>query len=327
MGTDGSSLIVAKFENKDQAEQALGQVEQVLRATGSKLDEGTLVARDTEGEVEVVDLKDTAMSDIIGNAADLTLYLAMGTVRIAFNTAVSGLALLVESTGRFASLMGSVALFPVKKISRLFFSSDALERLGITLDPGNAAVVIQVAERHMATLHDALKTAGGEILGVTQLDAGLVDSAKTIAGAVAQDAAGKATDVAQEISDTTGTAADAIADAADDIVEDALDTTRSVAAAALAVPSMDELEDRKVSHDLSEIEGIGPAISAALEQRGIRSFADLAGTDVEQLRTILADAGIGADPDTWPRQARLAMLGHWDELRALQERLQGGREA
>jgi predicted flap endonuclease-1-like 5' DNA nuclease len=328
MGTDGSNLIVAKFENQDQAEQALGQVEQVLKATGSKLDEGTLVARDAAGEVKVVDLKDTAMSDIIANAADLTLYLALGTVKIAFSTAVSGLALLMESTGRFASLLGSVALFPVKKISRLFFSTDALERLGITLDPGNAAVVIQVAERHLATLQDALKTAGGEIVGVTQLDRGLLEGAQAAASAAADEAADTATDLVQDLSDMAADVTDTLADAADDAVESTLDATRAMTVdAALAMPSMDELEDRKVSQNLTEIEGIGPVISAALEAQGIRSFTDLAGTDVARLRTILADAGIGADPETWPRQARLAMRGHWNELRALQERLQGGREA
>lgn len=182
MGTESSNLIVARFESKDRAEHALDQVEQVLKATGSKLDEGTLVARDTEGEVEVVDLKDTAVSDIISNAADLTLYLARGTIVIGFNVVVSGLALIMEGTGRFASLAGAVATYPMKKLSRLFFSGDTLERLGIALEPGNAAVVIQVAERQLAALQDALKTAGGEIVGVTAVGDGLFESGQEATG-------------------------------------------------------------------------------------------------------------------------------------------------
>jgi uncharacterized membrane protein len=183
MGTDSSNLIVAKFESKDQAEYALDQVEQVLKATDSKLDQGALVARDSTGGMEVVDLKDTAVSDIISNAADLTLYLARGTAAIAFNVGVSGLALLMEGTGRFASLAGSVATFPVKKLARLFSSTDSLERLGIVVEPGNAAVVLQVAERQLAALQDALKTAGGEIVGVTAVGDGLLESGQEATGA------------------------------------------------------------------------------------------------------------------------------------------------
>jgi uncharacterized membrane protein len=178
MGTDSSSVVVAKFESKKQAQRALEQVEDVLKATDSKLDEGAFVARDTSGAVEVVDLKDTAMSDIIANAADLTLYLARGTAAIAFNVVISGVALLMEGTGRFASLAGSVATFPVKKLARLFSSTDSLERFGIALEPGNAAVVIQVPEPHSITLQDALKTAGGDIVDVTAVGKGLIEGAQ-----------------------------------------------------------------------------------------------------------------------------------------------------
>jgi small subunit ribosomal protein S2 len=32
------------------------------------------------------------------------------------------------------------------------------------------------------------------------------------------------------------------------------------------------------------------------------------------------------DPTTWPKQAKLAAKGKWDELQALKDSLQGGRE-
>jgi len=50
---------------------------------------------------------------------------------------------------------------------------------------------------------------------------------------------------------------------------------------------------------------------------------------VKKLRTILALAGNSYkihDPETWPRQARLAHQGKWDELLAWQEKLNGGVE-
>lgn len=83
-----------------------------------------------------------------------------------------------------------------------------------------------------------------------------------------------------------------------------------------------------VPDDLTKIEGIGPKIKAALNAGGITTFAQLKATPVDEVRRILADAGItGAfgDPTTWAEQARLAQAGKWDELQALQDRLKGGR--
>jgi DNA-directed RNA polymerase subunit beta' len=80
--------------------------------------------------------------------------------------------------------------------------------------------------------------------------------------------------------------------------------------------------------DLTRIEGIGPKIQAALNAAGITTFAQLKATPVDEIRRILADAGIAGafgDPTTWTEQARLAQAGQWDELQALQDRLKGGR--
>jgi predicted flap endonuclease-1-like 5' DNA nuclease len=80
--------------------------------------------------------------------------------------------------------------------------------------------------------------------------------------------------------------------------------------------------------DLKVIEGIGPKISAMLNAQGIYTFAQLAATDVERLRGIMLAANLRiADPTTWPQQAALAAAGKWDELKALQDSLKGGRKA
>ena len=79
--------------------------------------------------------------------------------------------------------------------------------------------------------------------------------------------------------------------------------------------------------DLKRIEGIGPKISALLQEAGIVTFVQLAATDVGRLEQILAQARLSAlaDPSTWPEQARLAAAADWDALDALQEKLKGGR--
>ncbi len=81
--------------------------------------------------------------------------------------------------------------------------------------------------------------------------------------------------------------------------------------------------------DLRKIEGIGPKIAKVLNEAGITTFAQLAGTSVEELdRIVRQDAGITiAHPDTWPEQAALAAADQWDELQAFQGTLKGGRKA
>ncbi|HHH53321.1 MAG TPA: 30S ribosomal protein S1 [Bacteroidetes bacterium] len=80
--------------------------------------------------------------------------------------------------------------------------------------------------------------------------------------------------------------------------------------------------------DLKKIEGIGPKIAGILNENGIVSFNDLANADVEKLKEILSEAGSRYrmhDPSTWPQQAKLAAEGKWDELKVLQDNLDGGR--
>ena len=86
-------------------------------------------------------------------------------------------------------------------------------------------------------------------------------------------------------------------------------------------------EKKLAPDDLKRIEGIGPKTASALQAAGITTFAQLAATSEEQLRNILKEAGVRANPTTWPEQAELAAIGKWDALKALQAELKGGRRA
>jgi predicted flap endonuclease-1-like 5' DNA nuclease len=80
--------------------------------------------------------------------------------------------------------------------------------------------------------------------------------------------------------------------------------------------------------DLKKIEGIGPKIAELLTNAGIDTFAALGSSDVEKIKEVLDAAGSRyriADPTTWPQQAQLAAEGKWDELKELQDKLDGGR--
>ncbi len=80
--------------------------------------------------------------------------------------------------------------------------------------------------------------------------------------------------------------------------------------------------------DLKVIEGIGPKIEQILFSKGITTYGQLAATSVQQLKDILAEAGpryAMHDPGTWSAQALLAANGEWENLRAYQEFLHGGK--
>lgn len=81
--------------------------------------------------------------------------------------------------------------------------------------------------------------------------------------------------------------------------------------------------------DLKIIEGIGPAIETILKNAGIRTFAELAQSDPDEMESILqvVDPRMRVhDAGTWPAQARLAMNNEWEVLKDYQEQLRAGRQ-
>jgi predicted flap endonuclease-1-like 5' DNA nuclease len=102
-------------------------------------------------------------------------------------------------------------------------------------------------------------------------------------------------------------------------------TAAAAAATAAAVAAEEALAN--AGDDLTIIEGIGPKIAELLNQNEIRTFEKLADTSVPDLEVILRGGGNRfqtANPETWPRQARLAANRDWPRLDLLKAQLQGG---
>ncbi len=81
--------------------------------------------------------------------------------------------------------------------------------------------------------------------------------------------------------------------------------------------------------DLKKIEGVGPKAAEALVNAGLETFAKIAKADSVKIKDILTDASSRLAhlvTDTWPKQAGLAANGKWDELKILQDKLDGGVE-
>ncbi len=73
----------------------------------------------------------------------------------------------------------------------------------------------------------------------------------------------------------------------------------------------------------------GPKISEVFKKAGIRTFAELADKTEDDLKTILSDAGsryASKNPASWPKQAKMAAEGKWDELKEWQDNAKAGVE-
>jgi large subunit ribosomal protein L21 len=84
----------------------------------------------------------------------------------------------------------------------------------------------------------------------------------------------------------------------------------------------------KKGDDLKIIEGIGPKAAEVLVAAGVDTFAKLAKTPAAKVKEILdaAEAKVQhLDPTTWAQQAQLAADGKMDELKKLQDNLNGGK--
>ena len=80
--------------------------------------------------------------------------------------------------------------------------------------------------------------------------------------------------------------------------------------------------------DLKIIEGIGPKAAEALVAAGIDTFVKLAAASAASVKEILEASTSKLshlDPTTWAQQSQLAADGKMDELKKLQDELNGGK--
>jgi predicted flap endonuclease-1-like 5' DNA nuclease len=83
-----------------------------------------------------------------------------------------------------------------------------------------------------------------------------------------------------------------------------------------------------ITDDLTKIEGINKKVEALLSKENIKTFKDLGKATIKKLQLILDAAGSKFsvhNPATWPKQAKLASTGKWEELSKLQEELKANK--
>ncbi|MDX1349822.1 MAG: 50S ribosomal protein L21 [Putridiphycobacter sp.] len=100
-------------------------------------------------------------------------------------------------------------------------------------------------------------------------------------------------------------------------------------AKAAAAPKATAKKSADKGDDLRKVEGIGPKIADLFVEAGIDTFAKLAKASQDELKAILEAAGsryASKNPGSWPKQAKMAAEGKWDELKKWQDETKGGIE-
>jgi predicted flap endonuclease-1-like 5' DNA nuclease len=83
-----------------------------------------------------------------------------------------------------------------------------------------------------------------------------------------------------------------------------------------------------VKEDLTMIEGIGRKIEALLYKNKIYNYRQLSKTTIKSLKEILEAGGSKFsihNPGNWPKQAKLAAEGNFEDLELLKKHLKGGK--
>lgn len=81
-------------------------------------------------------------------------------------------------------------------------------------------------------------------------------------------------------------------------------------------------------NDLTVVEGIGPKIQELFHNHNVMTWKALSECSVDKCQQVLDSGGDRFKihkPDTWPKQAKMAYEGRWEELLKWQDELDGGK--
>ena len=141
-------VIVARFDNRSEAQRALKTLNKTLKNQNVALDQGAVVTRAPDGILEIEKLNDNTLTNLVTDAVNLTTYVVVGSAKIVGGAVGESFGLLTSSFGRATALVGSMAAVTVNR-ARTFTGGDKpLRRIGGTLEPGAAAIMVVVDSAH-----------------------------------------------------------------------------------------------------------------------------------------------------------------------------------
>jgi large subunit ribosomal protein L15 len=226
-------------------------------------------------------------------------------------------------------LQRRVPKFGFKNFNRVEYKAINLDALQALIDKTNASIITlgTLQANGLTSKSDLVKVLGrGELKSAVEVR---VNAFSASAVEAIEKAGGKA------VVDSTFSTEGAVVATKTSVPATKAPKAKEVAApvaeevATEATPAKSAKASKKSEgDDLKLIEGIGPKIAELFINAGIDTFAKLADSSVEQMKEILTAAGsryASHDPGTWADQAALARDGKMDELKELQDRLNGGK--
>jgi uncharacterized membrane protein len=160
-------VIVAQFENRSEAQKALKALHKSIKTQNVELQQGAIVTRAPDGILEIEKLNDNTLRQLASDAYNLTAFVTVGSVKIIASTVTASVGLLTSGLRRSAALAGSVAAVGANRARSFTGGDKPLRRIGGTLKPGAAAIMVVVDADHAtevaAVLNgDQAKTAGSD---------------------------------------------------------------------------------------------------------------------------------------------------------------------
>jgi uncharacterized membrane protein len=144
-------VIVARFDDRGEAQKALKALNKTLKTQNVELQQGALVTRAPDGILEIEKLgEDSNLRKLTTDAANLTAFLAVGSAKIVGSAVTASFSLLSSSIGKAAALAGAAAALTSDRARSLTGGDKPLRKIGGSLEPGASAVVVVVDTAHAA---------------------------------------------------------------------------------------------------------------------------------------------------------------------------------
>lgn len=171
MDENQSRVVVARFDDAKQAEDALRVINKALRDESKTISQGALVSLRRNGSLRVRDFRDMGLGDMVMSAADLTIDVGVQSAKIALTALLvgaglflDGLRLVKNSADRAIGLAGVTLSLPSRRDLDDFAAGDELQSLSVSLERGDTAVVVVAEPDTAGELATKLAQSGGTLV-------------------------------------------------------------------------------------------------------------------------------------------------------------------
>jgi len=170
-GEEAITTVVAKFDERADAERALRALNRILRDEEKMIYQGAVVTRRDDGELRVSDMRDLGLADIIMDTADATLRIGLGGIGLVTGAFMAGLNVAVDmvryvrnSAEQILNVVGESLSYPERMLLSSYEPGEEITLPATGLAPGESAIVVKADQKTALDLAADLKRSGGELL-------------------------------------------------------------------------------------------------------------------------------------------------------------------